>query len=209
MRERSYPKSIKTLIYDVHMRGDIINGIIVFKQKLFVLLCVKDLCITYLYVPKLDKHRIPLEQMLFSFSPLVIPYFCLMSSLAYNIAIAHKQQLLHIKAIISTMDSLPQQRNKRLLARPFSKSNKSQKSGKGSTKSGKSVSSTASSVGNGGGKSSKGYQLFKSKANKSSKGEIADGTTLTKSGKSDAKSGKGFKVSRIIDRYYNLLVSYV
>ena len=88
------------------------------------------------------------------------------------------------------MDSLPQQRNKRLLARPFSKSNKSHKSGKGSgAKSGKTVSSSASSVvSNGGGKSSKGYQLFKSKANKSSKGEAADGT-LTKSGKS-----KGFKV---------------
>ena len=128
-------------------------------------------------------------------------FLFLSSSLAF--AIAHKQQpIAHNKlCLYSTMDSLPQQRNKRLLARPFSKSNKSHKSGKSSgAKSGK---SSTSSVGNGsGGKSSKGYQLFNSKANKSSKGEAADGTTLTKSGKSDTKSGKGFKVSVIYDQIY-------
>jgi len=108
------------------------------------------------------------------------------------------------------MDSLPQQRNKRLLARPFSKSNKSQKSGKGSTKSGKSVSSSTSSVSNGGGKSSKGYQLFESKANKSSKGEAADGT-LTKSGKADTKASKGFKVSGscYINKFYSYHMSLI
>jgi len=133
------------------------------------------------------------------------PSLVIKHSLSSHVALcAHKQQpVAHTISYYipySTMDSLPQQRNKRLLARPFSKSNKSQKSGKGSTKSGKSVSSSSSSVSNGsGGKSSKGYQLFISKANKSSKGEAADGTTLTKSGKSDAKSGKGFKVS---DTYY-------
>ena len=112
-----------------------------------------------------------------------------------DITVAHKlQPIAHNKLLYSTMDSLPQQRNKRLLARPFSKSNKSQKSGKGEKSS---KSSSTSSVSNGGGKSSKGYQLFISKANKSSKGGVAaDNSTLTKSGKSDTKAGKGFKVSR-------------